>query len=117
VCACVRVCVCAYVRGCVRARVCVCVCMYVCVCVCVSVCMCVCVCVCMYVCVCVCVSVCVIFVCAKASGSWSNGLHLWLRIKRYEVRSPFGPKQSEASFSAHLNRQRCFDVLVVGNCN
>jgi hypothetical protein len=32
---------------------------------------------------------------------------LWLRIRKYGDRSPLGPKQSEASFSDHLNRQHC----------
>jgi hypothetical protein len=41
------------------------------------------------------------------SSLWRNWLHLWLRIRKYGLRSPHGSNQSEATFSVHLNRQDC----------
>jgi hypothetical protein len=35
----------------------------------------------------------------------TNRFYLWLWIRRHGDRSPLGPKQSEAIFSVHLNRQ------------
>jgi hypothetical protein len=43
----------------------------------------------------------------KCPSIGRNRFHIWMRIRRYGVRSPLGPKQSEAICSVHLNRQDC----------
>jgi hypothetical protein len=45
----------------------------------------------------------------------AQSIRVSLRIRRYGVRSPLGPKQSEAIFSVHLNRRLFWWFRVVGS--